>query len=407
MTTEETESPELTLFQAYRRRLWTGFRIFLIALVILEVLLQIVVRSQSLHHPDPRSFTDVDGKRILCVGDSFTYGVGAPKGMSYPDMLQEKLGDSYTVVNRGWPGANSSMVAAYMPEWMEKYEPDLVLVLSGVNNNYNPLGSSHEALVAAGLHEEPGSLGFLHKVDQVFFNLVTYRLVRWWLHDDDSWEQIEKMALKSDTDAYHLSQSHRNFDDWERQSIPERVGPLFNRFHQAQDSGDHQKAVSLVKEILRSVESYVDFAEFHINLLRYCREHVSEEEYREIASILKKVLPPEAYRICVEDPGFLSREHDLATKMLWYDLSRMRRVIEAKGGVMALLTYPLGAFSFAQERFAKRHNLPFVDSRFDPSDPKFKSYFAKRDSHLNEHGNKVFSQSVLDQLRAKGFFKQP
>ncbi len=107
----------------------------------------------------------------------------------------------------------------------------------------------------------------------------------------------------------------------------------------------------------------------------------------------------------MEDPQFLSREHDLATKMLWYDLSRIRRSVEANDGVMVVLTYPLGAFSFAQERFARRHELPFVDCRFDHSDPDFKSYFAKHDSHLNEHGNKVFTETVLSQLRAKGFLK--
>lgn len=58
----------------------------------------------------------VNGREvILCLGDSFTFGIGAEKGFSYPDQLSRILEarqcGRYKVINSGIPGSNSSMIA--------------------------------------------------------------------------------------------------------------------------------------------------------------------------------------------------------------------------------------------------------------------------------------------------------
>lgn len=46
----------------------------------------------------------VNAENIACVGNSITYGYGLPYGTSYPNDLQQLLGDDYTVSNFGVSG---------------------------------------------------------------------------------------------------------------------------------------------------------------------------------------------------------------------------------------------------------------------------------------------------------------
>jgi len=78
------------------------------------------------------------GNIVLCLGDSYTYGVGAPSGASYPCQLEKLLNDKstkkYRVINGGIPGCNSGQLLRHLRENLDKYRPDIVLVLIGLND---------------------------------------------------------------------------------------------------------------------------------------------------------------------------------------------------------------------------------------------------------------------------------
>lgn len=81
--------------------------------------------------------------RILCVGDSNTYGAGVSRNHAYPQRLERILNQAPTrgaieVVNLGVPGTNSSQVANRLPDYLDLYDPDLVIVLIGYNDYWNP-----------------------------------------------------------------------------------------------------------------------------------------------------------------------------------------------------------------------------------------------------------------------------
>ncbi|NLH50482.1 MAG: hypothetical protein GX444_18045 [Myxococcales bacterium] len=91
-----------------------------------------------LEKPRPNTF------RILCSGDSHTYGMDAPADLSYPRQLgnllnSRSLKTGYQVVNGGVPGFNSSQALRQIKETLEKPEsrPDLVIVCAGKNNDHN------------------------------------------------------------------------------------------------------------------------------------------------------------------------------------------------------------------------------------------------------------------------------
>jgi lysophospholipase L1-like esterase len=82
--------------------------------------------------------------RILCIGDSSTYGVGASdaKKYSYPSQLQKILDGKETdkrfeIINLGIPGINSSQVLHRFGKYLSEYNPDMVIVMVGMNDTWN------------------------------------------------------------------------------------------------------------------------------------------------------------------------------------------------------------------------------------------------------------------------------
>ncbi|MBU4305875.1 MAG: hypothetical protein KJ893_09720 [Candidatus Omnitrophica bacterium] len=79
---------------------------------------------------------------IFCLGDSFTYGIGAGFNHSYPAQLEEILnqrskGLNFKVYNLGVPGYNSTQVANRLRTVVTSCKPDAVVVLCGCNDNWN------------------------------------------------------------------------------------------------------------------------------------------------------------------------------------------------------------------------------------------------------------------------------
>lgn len=78
--------------------------------------------------------------RIICWGDSITYGMGMQKGCKYPDVLQKLLGNKYRVLNAGGSGEKSHTIAARQGAYTVTLDRDLVfkagygsVYLDGVN----------------------------------------------------------------------------------------------------------------------------------------------------------------------------------------------------------------------------------------------------------------------------------
>lgn len=83
-----------------------------------------------------------DGPVVLCVGDSFTFGMGASSPeRSYPAQLQERLrrqaGAGWRVENLGWPGRNSREVLESIDRLMAQTQPDYLCVLVGANDAWS------------------------------------------------------------------------------------------------------------------------------------------------------------------------------------------------------------------------------------------------------------------------------
>jgi lysophospholipase L1-like esterase len=103
------------------------------ALLAAEVLLQAGAAYRRWSGTRPELAVG-EGTRILCVGDSHTYGLYLEPDQSYPGQLQRLLGDGVQVVNLGFPGMNSSRLRAELPAMLDAIHPSVVFILIGVND---------------------------------------------------------------------------------------------------------------------------------------------------------------------------------------------------------------------------------------------------------------------------------
>ncbi len=116
--------------------LWT----LLATWILLEIGLRIgasVVRVAA----DPEAVNGGGGDtvRVLALGDSWVAGSEAPPGQGFVDEVERGLADALgphevEVRNLGLPGANTAHVALTALDELKSFQPDLIMVLVGVNN---------------------------------------------------------------------------------------------------------------------------------------------------------------------------------------------------------------------------------------------------------------------------------
>ena len=121
-----------------RGRHWLQ-RVFLLALGVLAslALAEIGIRVAGILAPFGRDGS-VEGGHfvVLCVGDSHTWG----NGRGYPRRLSQRLAalsKEYRVINLGVPGTNTAQLRNRFAAFLERYDPGLVVIWTGVNNRWN------------------------------------------------------------------------------------------------------------------------------------------------------------------------------------------------------------------------------------------------------------------------------
>ena len=114
--------------------------VFLVSMIMLTLLGAVV--SWLVYCPKKEK-ADFNKRRILCIGDSITFGSGVLRTRwkdTYPAILENKLGEEFQVLNYGIPGA--TLVAdgdkPYSQAFLKaarKTNPEMILLMLGTNDS--------------------------------------------------------------------------------------------------------------------------------------------------------------------------------------------------------------------------------------------------------------------------------
>lgn len=77
------------------------------------------------------------GKTLLIVGDSISAGFGIEVGQGWVSLLEQRLKDkqyNYQLINASISGDTSTNGVARLPNLLEKYKPDVVIIELGGND---------------------------------------------------------------------------------------------------------------------------------------------------------------------------------------------------------------------------------------------------------------------------------
>ncbi|MFO1055087.1 MAG: GDSL-type esterase/lipase family protein [Planctomycetota bacterium] len=114
--------------------------LLLLSALALEGTLQVLAFGASIVYAEKRQLPASSGSEVLCIGDSYTFGVGASDPEhSYPGQLQSALGNrsiDIAVRNGGWPGQNSRDVLLKLQSQLQM-KPRVVCVLLGTNDSWS------------------------------------------------------------------------------------------------------------------------------------------------------------------------------------------------------------------------------------------------------------------------------
>jgi hypothetical protein len=115
-----------------------------------------------------------DELRIICFGNSFTEGIGAPQDSTWPKLLEDNLNSIYdgkiSVFNAGISGSDPFFSYMLLEERMLKYKPDIVLLaLQETDFNFHRFRGGFERFTDNGYHyREPPSWEKLYAASYVF-----------------------------------------------------------------------------------------------------------------------------------------------------------------------------------------------------------------------------------------------
>ena len=151
--------------------IFTGF---LVVSLLLEIGLRII-GYMHLESVEKGFGKKEPGKyRILCLGDSLTYGVDVARGRTYPKQLENLLKNKFkdkdiSVINKGMAGYNSAQVLNELESNLEEVNPDMVTVLIGAQNDVNLWG-----------YKRPGEERmFVSRMRNILYRVRLYKLVKY------------------------------------------------------------------------------------------------------------------------------------------------------------------------------------------------------------------------------------
>jgi lysophospholipase L1-like esterase len=393
----------------------------LASLVVLEASLRIVGIVYSHRAREDNTVKRETGALvILCLGDSFTQGNGAPKGRGYPAQLAELLQKKYpgkeikAVINKGISAHNTTMILQRFDEEVNEVNPDVIIILAGGANRWN----------AYGYGDYLNRNGLANRLNNWLYNIKTFKLARLFLFDFRN----KKERLLEDYTFPTEEKMSPAAEEWRRRG---------NKCH---SEGKYDEAILWYEKI---VEKY-PLALSGYNGLRIMYNKIENKEgerrmFRKLIELdperLEFYLAYTATLISTSDPGFkediqfiqryahvnpvvgdilkrlteMGKYHQEMKAWINHDIEEMIQRAQRRGIKVILQTYPyydkgnagegLSFINEALRETAKKNLVLFIDNEqlFDQMFLKGENrddYFDSAKVHCNEKGYGMMAKNI-------------
>lgn len=353
--------------------------------------------------------SDIGLIKIICVGDSFTFGAGTSPEYSYPAQLQRMLNskglEKFRVYNCGIPGCSSTKLLEYLPGFLKKYNPNIIIILIGQNDTINPYIS--ELFLFSG-----GFKKYCNYLRNVINDLRIYKVLRFGLQGLSEYmkirennksyikkgvnpesEKISKIGL----DLYSQGKIELARDYLEKSIILDPnnefsyiyLGLLYS------STGKIPEALILFERLLE-INPYSEYRhELYRHLFRIYQQDKGQR--KKIDALVKRIPSDEKFK----NPGMpfiLSQEKII--KNLDYNLRKTIALIKSKRIKPILQTYPRNPQSISLNTvlsdISKEYKVPLVDNeRSFKKIPYLDKYFVEG-GHPNQYGYEIMAKNVLE-----------
>lgn len=100
-----------------------------------EYAIEIRINGMGLREDREYPFARTAGRgRVLCLGDSFTFGLGVPTDATFAKVLESRLDGGHEVLNAGIIGTGTAEQLAWYTAYGRRWQPDLVVLAFCVND---------------------------------------------------------------------------------------------------------------------------------------------------------------------------------------------------------------------------------------------------------------------------------
>lgn len=395
------------------QRTWLGKLLLSLSGVVLALLLtEAGLRRLALlmQHREAPSASSAHF-RVLCVGDSFTFGLGSENHKGYPEHLQEmlesRLGEgASSVFNRGVPGYNSSMVADRLPAWIEETRPNLLILLVGHNNSWNYKDLHLEGLSG----ESSASLRFARGMGELRVVRLLQLAFRWELGETSARRSLSPAAesyFKWQKDKEKREKSSRERAEIESQleRVPNDLYALVKLAHIAESEGQLSESRSLMERamaldpsrVVQIRESQKSIERWHEDQRRQGLGVPMQQAPSILAEVFAAMNLPEA-----TSPEVLySRQREILESVLRADLIAMTQLARSSGASVLFCGYASHSKTGGPilESVATELGAPFVDQERDferrimEGTPRAELFVL--DGHCRSKGYRLMAENLL------------
>jgi lysophospholipase L1-like esterase len=384
--------------------------------------------------------------KILCLGDSNTFGMGADKGYSYPEQLERMFKERNTkqkieVYNAGVPGNTSSRLLANLEEQLQNYNPDILIVLIGANDADQIQEANYFLFKASGFR------GLIFKLEYCLSRFRVYRLLK--LGADTLRVKLWKKRLVA-----KYKNHFESFASSQRRSlnVDQKTTAEYYKHIEAGDRywSAYSRKVSLaIDEFKQAIAVMPDNAEGYLRLAEVFHSSGKDDQAMEILEKAKKLDPshPAIYLILYQvyynfgnlklaqdalekylyfNPAEISKylqflryglpsvdERGVSIKLLKYNLNNIIQTAKRKKLGIILQNYPdplkaIQNVQLALEEAALMNKVTFVNNRLVfrrielQESYKYAEYFSE-DTHCNNRGYSVMAEHIYNVMADAGY----